>query len=550
MEVSTPHLLSFVALHATERPGRIALGYWRPGGRIALLTYRDLYSLTLGMVRALEPWAARQEMIPILMGRNPIAVAAMLAATALDRPFCFINPRYRAPQIDFVLRATQSQWCLVDAYGSSALRDSAETFGLSGVTWLCLKCPREDIGESEPRFVSFQPLEVIPEAVGRTAQATAPWVRPRPDVTGAVLFTSGSTGRPKGVRVSQADLVQRAFVELQWFNLSAEDSLLGVLPFSFDVGLNQLCSALVAGAELVLLDSWLPKDILTAVQQRAISGISAVPTLWHDFLASGLRMERSKLQRVLRYVTVSGGSLPRQHLERLEQVLEGTGIFKTYGQTEAFRTASLRPEYLETKPDSVGQAYPEVCLYVVDEHGRRCRPGQLGEVVHTGLGTMLGYLGEDACQDERKLRRNPYLGVEDPAPRAVFTGDIGWLDEDGFLYLKGRQDEMIKVRGNRVYPQEVVQQLLALPAIVEAAVVGKATGNGDHVLVAFVVRRDPELQPAAIRRWLNQRLPAYMVPERIVFVRHLPRGPSGKTDVQRLLGDYLEGLLPEERPCP
>jgi acyl-CoA synthetase (AMP-forming)/AMP-acid ligase II len=315
--------------------------------------------------------------------------------------------------------------------------------------------------------------------------------------------------------------------------------LLGILPFSFDVGLNQLMTALGVGAELVLLDSWLPADITTVAGGRRVTGVSGVPSIWQDLINSGARFDTNGTHASLRYLTVSGGSLSRDYLRKLSDTARGVAIFKTYGQTEAFRSTSLRPEEYDAKPDSVGKPFPGVRVYIAREDRTRCAPGEVGEVVHSGLGIMMGYLGSAAEGESRKLAKNPFFGEEDDSPVAVFTGDRGRLDEEGYLYLEGRADSMLKVMGNRVYPHEVANQILAIDGVREAVVVGVTDENGQSRLLAFLAApREAGLSAGAVKRALNASLPTFMIPKEIVFVDHVPRTPSGKPDQQRLIEEY------------
>jgi fatty-acyl-CoA synthase len=169
----------------------------------------------------------------------------------------------------------------------------------------------------------------------------------------------------------------------------------------------------------------------------------------------------------------------------------------------------------------------------VREDGTLAEPHELGEIVHTGMGVMQGYLDGDNPQN--KVRPNPFFGPEDDAARAVFTGDQGYLDEDGYLYLVGRRDEMLKVSGNRFYPRAVSDQLLTIDGVAEAEVVGVTLDDDDTRLVAFVVREpSSSLQPMMIRRELALYVPSFMLPEHVVILCALPRTANGKPDRQAL----------------
>jgi acyl-coenzyme A synthetase/AMP-(fatty) acid ligase len=245
-----------------------------------------------------------------------------------------------------------------------------------------------------------------------------------------------------------------------------------------------------------------------------------VPGVWQDVLAQGARFETDGAHQSLRFITVSGGDLPEVQRAALPAMAGAAGIYKTYGQTEAFRASSLHPREFAARPGSVGRPFGDVRLYIIDAEGRRQPPGAPGQVVHTGLGAMLGYL--DGL-DRGKRGPNPFQGPDDPHAFAIFTGDQGHLDAEGYLYLHGRQDGMLKVKGNRVYPAEVEGHLVALEGVHEAVVVGVEAG-----LVAFV--KGADLDPRALQRAMSDRVPGYMVPARVEVLAAMPRTASGKPD--------------------
>jgi acyl-CoA synthetase (AMP-forming)/AMP-acid ligase II len=355
-----------------------------------------------------------------------------------------------------------------------------------------------------------------------------------------VLFTSGSTGAPKGVMISHQDLYNRVRTEIKAFGIRAGDRLLGLLPFSFDVGLNQLFSSLMGGAKLVLANSWLAKDICAAILEHGVTGFSAVPALWHELLAGDLE-ELGRCLAQVRYVTVSAGDLsPGQH-EALRRLGPRTEIFKTYGQTETFRSTILFPDEYDRKTTSVGRAVEGCQVFIVDSQGRRLDPGQEGQIVHRGDGTMLGYLADPAAT-RKKLRPNPLQARGTAHPKmVVYTGDQGRLDAEGYLYVLGRRDGMVKIRGNRVYPQEILNQIMAHPEIKEAACLAIRDKTGQSEIIAQVLpRKGASPKVEELRGFLARRLPSYMVPARIELVRSFPRTPSGKIKLAELEAKYRD----------
>lgn len=537
------NLFKLFARHAVQAGSKTAISKRVLGGSFDETSYSMLSKRAQRFARLYAEVLPAQAMIPVLSSKSSEGIACMLGAIATERPFCFLNSKYRGPQIAAVLDATGASACIVDAAGLVALRGAwIEHPRITHTKWLVIG----DVPATGLYAQAADELRKVADVitVSDDERVDAPDVTRRSDApataAGTCLFTSGSTGEPKGVLISAADLMARAAAEIAWFGLTPEDVLLSILPFSFDVGLNQLLTALAVGCELVLLDSWLPADIVTTVEKRRVTGISGVPAIWLDLINSGVRFDPRARHASLRYVTISGGSLSKEQLEKLPAVVGEAGIFKTYGQTEAFRATSLRPEDFERKLDSVGKAFPGVCIYVVRDDGTRCEPGEVGEVVHTGLGVMMGYLENSRSPEgTSKLRSNPFYGRDDPSPVAIFTADLGYLDADGYLHLKGRRDGMVKVMGNRVYPQEVTHQILTISGVRDAVVVGMPRDDGQTIIVAFIaLAQGVELSPESVRKVLNTKLPAFMVPKEIVFVEHIPRTPTGKPDQRRLVDGF------------
>jgi long-chain acyl-CoA synthetase len=353
------------------------------------------------------------------------------------------------------------------------------------------------------------------------------------------LFTSGSTGSPKGVLISGEDLLQRAMNEIEDYEITDQDCLLSLLPFSFDVGLNQLLSCFLSGAHLVILNSWFPKDILTAVRSRSINGISGVPSIWAEVLAYPKGPDFEHNIRTLRYITVSGGDLSKNQLLQLKQYFKNLKIFKTYGQTETFRSSMLKPFDFERKMTSVGLPIKGTEVFVLDDKGKIVPPNTEGEIVHYGIGTMLGYLNDPEGTSE-KLRKMKEPGSETMKEgKGVFTGDRGRMDEEGYLYVLGREDGMIKTLGHRVYPKEIESCILEYEHVKNAAVVGIKDERKGQIIIAEVIGNGA-LDKQRLIVYLKERLPYYMVPSEINVVEYLPMTESGKIKYTMIKERYEE----------
>lgn len=351
----------------------------------------------------------------------------------------------------------------------------------------------------------------------------------------AILYTSGSTGRPKGVVLSHRNLVAGAKSVVQYLENTASDRILAVLPLSFDYGLSQLTTAFCCGATAVLMNYLLPRDVVKVVEEERITGLAAVPPLWIQLV-----QQRWPRHTTLRYLTNSGGAMPRAVLESLRRTLPDARLFLMYGLTEAFRSTFLPPSELERRPDSIGRAIPGAEILVLRPDGSSCGVDEPGELVHRGVHVSLGYWNNPEKTAER-FRPLPVVHAGLPLREiAVWSGDTVRKDAEGFLYFIGRRDEMIKVSGYRVSPTEVEEVLYATGLLAEVAVFGVPHPTlGQAIVAVGVPAAGQEVAAATLIQACRRHLPGYMVPSHIAFNRHaLPRNANGKIDRQALQNQF------------
>jgi acyl-CoA synthetase (AMP-forming)/AMP-acid ligase II len=346
----------------------------------------------------------------------------------------------------------------------------------------------------------------------------------------AILYTSGSTGLPKGIVLSHANLLAGTRIVANYLELTGRDRILSLLPFSFDYGLNQLLTAVDRGATLVLQRSHYPADICRSLASHGITGLGAVPPVWVQLMASTSPLPKMRLPE-LRYITNSGGTFPVELLRRYRAHLPHVRIYPMYGLTEAFRSTYLPPEFVDRLPDSIGKPIPESEILVVDQDGRRCGVGEVGELVHSGPTVALGYWRDPEATAAR-FRHHPFAAAS--SERVVYSGDLVRTDAQGFLYFVGRRDQLLKCFGQRVSPEEVEGIILASGLVDEAAVRGEPDAVAGTRVVAHVVpRRDAYTRPALLT-WCRREMPAHMVPARIVEHDALPRTSTLKLDRQQV----------------
>ncbi len=340
---------------------------------------------------------------------------------------------------------------------------------------------------------------------------------PEPASPAMILYTSGTTGSPKGVTLSHANVLANAQAVVAYLELGPQDSILSVLPFYYAYGSSVLHTHLLAGACVHLAENVVfPHLLVEYLQRERISGFSGVPSTF------ALLLDRVPLQDydlgALRYLTQAGGAMSPALAARLRRVLPSPRLFVMYGQTEATsRLTWLPPERLDDKPGSVGIGVDGVRLRIVREDGGIAAPGEPGEVCAQGPGIMLGYW------------RDPQATARAVRDGWLHTGDIGHLDEEGFLFLSGRRSDMIKTGAHRVFPGDIEEAVAELPGVGDVAAIGiDDEVMGQVVKVYIVPRHGATLDADAVRAHCRRRLAPYKVPKTIAFVGTLPRTASGK----------------------
>lgn len=337
------------------------------------------------------------------------------------------------------------------------------------------------------------------------------------DDPACIHYTSGTTGDPKGVLLSHGNFVSNARAISGYLDLQAEDSILTILPFCYAYGSSVLHSHIAVGARVVIDRGFaFPHVVMQRAAAEKVTGFAGVPSTFALLLA---RVDLGQYDlSTLRYVTQAGGAMSPALVQRLQDALPGKRIFVMYGQTEATsRLSYLPPERLGEKLGSVGIAIPGVRLEVRDDTGSAVAPGQVGRVFARGPNVMTGYWRNPQATD--RVLQDGWLD----------TGDVGYLDAEGYLYLSGRRTDIIKVGAHRVHPQDVENVIAELEEVAEVVVAGVEDPVLGEVIKAYVISREPGgLSELRVRRHCLEQLAAYKVPKHVALVSELPRTASGK----------------------
>jgi fatty-acyl-CoA synthase len=337
-----------------------------------------------------------------------------------------------------------------------------------------------------------------------------------------LIHTSGTTGRPKGARRGAGRSEMGAFLDyLSVVPLRRRDIIVCPAPLFHSFGMLTVTLWAILGATLVLPDRFDPEGTLELVERHGGTVVAAVPVMLHRISALPEERRRRDLSSV-RVVIASGAVIPPALRERIADVF-GSALYDMYGSTEAGLVAIATPEDVAGRPTSVGRPIPGVEVLVVDEDGTPLPAGEVGRIVVDSTGTFEGYTGDD--------RPDHVAGL-------LSTGDAGHFDDDGYLFVEGRADDMIIVGGENVYPAEIEEAILRVPGVREAAVAGASDPEFGQVVVAFVAGdADAERITATCR----EALASFKVPRRIERVDELPRTATGKV----LVRDLVAGLEKE-----
>lgn len=375
--------------------------------------------------------------------------------------------------------------------------------------------------DAPPHAIALEPDSGFADRLADTGGTRVPTDS---DALALILYTSGTTGAPKGVMLSHGNLLANAEAVVDYLGLGPDDSVLDVLPFYYAYGASVLHTHLVRGARIVLAPSMLfPHMVVDALRRERVTGFSAVPSTY------ALLLDKAPLAGLdapaLRYLTQAGGAMSPALTRRLRDALPRPRLFVMYGQTEATsRLTYLPPAMLASKLGSAGRALRGVEIAVLREDGQRAAVGEHGEICARGPNVMLGYWN------------NPEASAAALRDGWLHTGDLGHLDADGYVFIAGRRNDMIKTGAHRVNPADIEEVIAELPWVIEAAVVGVDDAILGQLIKAYVVVSEPPARADdRIRAHCRAQLAPYKVPRLVQFIDALPRTASGKVRRAQLM---------------
>lgn len=355
-------------------------------------------------------------------------------------------------------------------------------------------------------------------------------IRPTFDIdpcqASSIIYTSGTTGKAKGAVLSHKGIVSNTESIVLYLGLTEHDRSIVVLPLFYVYGKSVLNSHFAVGGSVILEDGFaFPNAVLENMIKGKATNFSGVPTTYN------LLLKKSSVREMkfpdLRFLTQAGGHLASEVKGELMKVFNEQRIYVMYGATEASaRLAYLPADGLRNRISSIGKPIPGVEMKIVKKDGTEAGPGENGEIIARGPNIMLGYWN-DTIESAKVLVKGWY-----------HTGDLGYVDEEGFFYVTGRERDIIKTGLHKVSSIEIEEIFYKCPAVLGAAVVGVPDEIlGEKIVAVIVPDRPGAISIRELRDLCAASLPSYKIPGRFVITDALPVNEAGKILKRKLVED-------------
>lgn len=430
-------------------------------------------------------------------------VITVLAVARAGAVFSPLNPRFKSGELAAIVAQSKPKVVVVEQALADTLLESLE------------------VAAQRPYLVVCGDGAVLPQqgclwAEALSASPVEDWPVEENDYF-SLMFTSGTTGVPKGALATHRARMVWVLNACILYSLSEDDAYLGIMPQVHSAGLTFTLMHLYVGGTVHILREFSARAYLDLLESRRITSSLVVPTMVVMVLEEMRKQDAATDLSSLRRLVTCGSPLQevtkRDVLEKIT-----SNLYDYYGSTESNSMTVLKPRDQGRKACSVGQPFPNVRIRVLGKDAEDAAPGEAGEVLCRNPSLMTCYLDNPAATE---------AAFTDGWYR---TGDIGYLDEEGYLYLVGRKSDVIISGGINIYPAEIENTLMGHPAVLDCAVVGVADEKwGQRVCACVVLREGFEVELESLQEYCSKLLAGYKKPRELRVVSSLPKNAGGKT---------------------
>ncbi len=479
------------------------------------ITHRQLKNYVDSFARYLELIGIRKgDHVSLLMGNSKEFIIAFLAVGKLGAVPVPINTFLKKEEIEYILDHSDSTVLITQEKFHKELTDVFRNTKIQKIIW------HGSYPELDQNNLAFEEGLTIQDYEHIKPQGSL-------DDVAVMIYTSGTTGKPKGVMLTYRNIFSNLINIEKVVPLSHRDRFIVYLPMFHTFTLTAtVLLPLYFGSPIVVIKSILPfSNILKQTLLKRVTIFMGVPEVFNALSKAKLPWYFMWFNRLRAFVS-GAAPLPESTLKRMKEKFPKVPLLEGYGLTEASPVVSIN-RMEKQKPLSVGPPLPDYQVKIVDDELVELKTGQIGEIIVKGDNVMKGYYKNETATEETVI--NGWL----------LTGDMGYVDEDGYIYIVDRKKDLIISKGINIYPREIEEVLMAHPSIEEAAVVGKKDETHGEIPVAFIkLKEDKTLSEKEVRNYLKERLANYKIPKSYYFVEDLPRNATGKV-LKRVLKEQV-----------
>src|ERR1700761_4177494 len=438
--------------------------------------------------------------VAILARNHRWFVIANYGAARVGARIILLNSEFSGPQIKEVSEREGAKVIIYDDEYTKAVSQAEPELGK-------LRALGVNPDSDEP---SGSTDETLADLIARSSKEPAPKASKHASI---IILTSGTTGTPKGANRSTPPTLAPVGGILSHVPFKANEVTSLPAPMFHALGYLHATIAMFLGSTLVLRRKFKPPLVLEDIEKHKATAMVVVPVMLSRILDTLEKMDKKPDLSSLKIIFVSGSQLGAELATRALKDI-GPVIYNMYGSTEIAFATIAGPKDLEKNAATVGPVVKGVKVKIFDDNGKELPQGQVGRIFVGNAFPFEGYTGGGGKQ----ITDGP-----------LSSGDVGYFDEDGLLFISGRDDEMIVSGGENVFPAEVEDLITGHPEVVEATAIGVEDKEWGHRLRAFVVKKDgADLDEDAVKHYVRDHLARYKVPREVIFLDELPRNPTGK----------------------